>query len=226
MRRSSLIFSIWALSATGCSLTSLADRESPIALNRCDKDTSCPVGSCSRGGFCVAESGSLSTLLFAVSGSAQDLAAQQIFRTVSVNKNGGSVALDLSGVAKVAGTVQATMPAGCDTATTFKGPDSTVSLRWPMDGSVPVRMTFSPSERMLGLPAQSSTVLVDVQGGAGLVPDTYPFAARLAGRATNHRAWTFRVSPHQAPRRSPLLPHSSVAPPLSNVPCSRAYRTC
>jgi hypothetical protein len=161
-------------------LTSLADRDSPIALNRCDKDTSCPVGSCSRGGFCVAESGSLSTLLFAVSGGAQDLAGQQIFRTVSVNKNGGSVALDLSGVAKIAGTVQATVPAGCDTATTFKGPDSSVSLRWPLDGSVPVRMTFSPVERMLGLPAQSSTVLVDVQGGAGLVPDSYPFAARLA----------------------------------------------
>jgi hypothetical protein len=180
MTRAPLILAIWALGATGCSLTSLADRDSPIALNRCDKDTSCPVGSCSRGGFCVAESGSLSTLLFAVSGAAQDLAGQQIFRTVSVNKNGGSVALDLSGVAKIAGTVKATVPAGCDTATTFKGPDSSVSLRWPLDGSVPVRMTFSPSERMLGLPAQSATVLVDVQAGAGLVPDSYPFAARLA----------------------------------------------
>ena len=169
-----------ALGALGCSLTSLADRESPIALNRCDKDKACAVGYCAREGFCVAETGSLSTLLFAVSGSTQELAGQQIFRVVSVDKNGGDVALDLGGVARVAGAVHASVPPGCDEATAFNAPDSSVSYRWSQDGSIPARMTFSPSERMLGLAAQSSTLLTDVQVGSGLQPDTYAFAARLA----------------------------------------------
>lgn len=169
-----------ALAAAGCNLTSLAERESPIAVNRCDKDTACSLGSCSRNGFCVADTGSLSTLLFAVSGSPADLAGQQIFRTASVPKNGGSFTLALGAIAQIAGTVKATVPAGCESATTFKGSTSSVSLRWSMDGSIPVRMTFSPSERMLGLPVQSSTVLVALGAASGVVPDKYPFGVRLA----------------------------------------------
>lgn len=170
------------LSATGCSLTSLAERERAIAVNDCGSEQSCPSGSYCSEDRCVAESGTLSTLLFALSASADQLAGQQLFRTASVRPDGGRFTLDLDGVSRVTGTVQASAAPGCAEATDFRGPDSMESLRRSRDESIPVRLTFHPIERMLGLPVSSSTTVSKLTGG-GMVPDTYPFRLQLpAGR--------------------------------------------
>jgi hypothetical protein len=169
-----------ALALLGCNLTGLAERESPIAVNRCDAETSCGDGSCEND-RCVSASTSLSTLLFSVTPTSaiHPLAGQTLFRTVNdVPAVGGAYTLALDGLAEVTGSVLATLPADCDVR--FQKLGSDTDYRQAKDDSIPVRLTFSPSERMLGLPVVTSTVLVNLPGD-GVPPDTYGFGASEDG---------------------------------------------
>jgi hypothetical protein len=168
-----------ALSSSGCSLTSLAERDSPIAVNQCDADTACPSGSSCRGSRCIAETGSLSTLLFALSTLADQLAGLQLFQTASIPIDGRNFTLTLDGVANVTGSVK-TMPRPlCDDATAFKGQGTTPTYRRGIDGSIPVRMNFYPAERTLDLPASSATALVGLEAAGGMPPSSYQFGVPL-----------------------------------------------
>lgn len=136
-----------ALLASGCSVASLDDEAGGTKHNECSSDSDCgDGGKCDASmNVCIAPTGQFGTVLFEVTPPAnQGLYGEVGFIvTKDVSPSGGELSLDLGTVAKVLGTVQ---PAASPYATSCEAQYGQF------------KVTFTPSARILGLPAEKYTV--------------------------------------------------------------------
>lgn len=190
----------------GCSVTELRERDRNIAVNECSPDRGCPEGQgCSPLG-CIAPMGTLSSLLFEVTPglSSDTTRTAQFFKqfekvplvpTADLLGN-GSVSLDLPSVVSVSGSLNA---AGCEL--TFSDPGG-VPLAPSIDGSIPARLTFVPSQQLWGLATSSASTTTVGNSGS------YSFQVSLPGGA-----YDVYVEPFSAAESPPGQAKSCTAVP-------------
>jgi hypothetical protein len=116
----------------GCSLTALNERDPGIAVNQCDEETRCPEEQQCRALRCVANAGTLSTLLFevapGVSGGA--LSGAQLFQVGDkVPLVPADYSIALNDVIGVSGYVSAGLTSGCATTASSCSKGLTVRSR-------------------------------------------------------------------------------------------------
>ncbi|MFZ5896773.1 MAG: carboxypeptidase-like regulatory domain-containing protein [Myxococcota bacterium] len=164
------------LSLSGCSVAALSERDSSIAVNECTDDR-CPEGmQCSSMG-CIAQTGTLSNLLFEVAPglSAQSYSGLQFFQVGNgVPLVSDDYSLALNDVINVSGSLSAT---GCEL--NFRTADGASTLTPSTDGSIPAKVSFLPSERLWGL--ATSTISVTTELRRKDDSTSYVFEASLPG---------------------------------------------
>lgn len=184
-----------------CTVTALAERESSIAVNTCDSTDECSGGRC-RGGICVAPGTELSTLLFELTPATNAGAiAGSSFLAVAPNVGEGVIELELS-QARVVGSLTPER-GGC--ALGFRGIQPGQTLAVGADGTIPTRVTFTPSIRSR-LPAFAGQVIgaETVESANSVVPAmpiSHQFAADLPSGTYDLHAEPFELST-EAPRES------------------------
>ncbi len=176
-----LVAAFAALCVLGCSVTPLEESERGIAINSCEEKRDCGGAECVNN-QCVARSGSFSTLLFEVTpvAAGSEHAPAQIFAAVGdVPAGGGEYLLRLPAFTALTGSVKAAaaIPAGCEPA--FSSRTAGRKLLVATDQSLPVRATFTASERLWGLSSQSATVFVS-EPAVDTAAKSYRFDAQLA----------------------------------------------
>jgi len=160
--------------SSGCSVASLEDQGIDSAHNNCSSDADCGEGKCDATlGVCYAPEGQFSKVLFEVTppSNAGEFAGVEFLLNQDVSMTGGELDLALGLVAKVKGTAEPTKGgySNCETAYgSFKS------------ATAPVKLTFTPSARLLGLSAEkyvAKTTKNDAKGvyefEAIVPPDEY-----------------------------------------------------
>lgn len=218
-RRLTSLLVLSALTA-GCSVTELRARDRSIAVNECSADSGCPNGQACSALGCIATSGILSNLLFEVIPgiSSDPTTTAQFFKrletiplvptatTLGTGFKPGSVALELSKPVDISGSIEAT---GCD----ISFADSAgAQLPKSLDGSIPARLTFVPSEQMWGLAASSVTTTTSWQSSS-----SYAFQVSLPGGGYDVYVEPFEVASSGAgqPKSCTVLPQLFRAQDLS-----------
>ncbi|MEZ4225607.1 MAG: hypothetical protein R3B13_31935 [Polyangiaceae bacterium] len=151
------------LALGGCSVASEDEAGAGIPHNQCEKDSDCGEGGVcmSTPGVCVAKSGQFSTVLFEISApsSATEFSGVRFIQTrtdvpADGTRSGDDFTLMLDLVATVSGSVAPTRGAH----------QQDCNLDYQGSATVPVSLTFTPSERLLGLPTQSYTAKAEKVG--------------------------------------------------------------
>ncbi|MEB2314091.1 MAG: hypothetical protein OZ921_16770 [Sorangiineae bacterium] len=145
MRRA-LSLALAALIGSGCSMVGLEADEAPPTENVCESSADCGGGACV-GGQCHAQAGELTTVLFEITPpmtSGEGFAGVHFLeRMTGLPRGGGALDLSIEQMAEVRGSV--TLPSGATS----------------MVSSCAFKVTFTPSERLLGLSATSYSVKND-----------------------------------------------------------------
>ncbi len=135
-----------------CAVTEVPAPQSSISQNQCESDADCPGGRCGDGA-CVAGSSTLTSLLVEVTPPASFgvLPSVPFYTTLGTNsKLCKHIVLDP--IVHLTGTVTLD-PSDCTPH--FVDPEDSERLIDPIDGSIPVQVSFSPSTRTRGLPTQT-----------------------------------------------------------------------
>ena len=171
MTRRLLISLAAALFGVGCTLPDIEDLEESRTQNECSEDSECgPGNSCSEG-VCRAPESDFDTVLIAVTPSATDSSAAAGLRFLTTVGDfataPGPLDIDLSLPTGVKGAVVTSEMVDSAECTPFQ-----VGL----DGSVAAELTFTPTERPLGLGAKSYSVSTTPTGSEGI---SHSYAASL-----------------------------------------------
>jgi len=163
----------------GCSLTALKEADRGIAVNQCDEEIRCPEEQQCKDSRCVSSGGTLSNLLFEIAPgvSAGALSGAQLFYVGDmVPLVPAAYSITLNDVVNVKGYLNAAPATDC--GFTFIG-ENGEELQQASDGSIPARLTFSPTQRTWGVAAPSvqTTTKPDIKTGV------YSFNVSLAGGA-------------------------------------------
>ncbi|HYO97420.1 MAG TPA: hypothetical protein VER33_23070 [Polyangiaceae bacterium] len=152
-RLAALVWLVGAIPA--CTITSLAEGERQIIVNECEPGDSCGAGQC-RAGMCVAESGSITKLLFEIrpTTTARELGGQVFLQLGDVK--GGSTDVVIDEISLV-GSNPGEVAADC----VFVDPDTGNQLLTALDGSIPSTFTFRRYEQTWGLSPKEREVEVD-----------------------------------------------------------------
>lgn len=182
----------------GCSVASEDESGAGTPKNECSEASECgPGGTCSKAGVCVAQSGQFATVLFEITApsSSTEFSGVRFLKTVTdLNPSGDSeLNLELDVVSVVSGTV----------APTRGSHQNECVLDYEGSSTVPVKLTLTPSERLLGLPTQAYTTNAEKVGSE--------FSFQLKMPAGEYDVY---VEPDQE-----LIAAASSGPPNS-VPCS------
>jgi hypothetical protein len=154
-------FSLLALAA--CNVTEIPGPPSTVAVNECSGNDECPGGACVDGA-CVTGSGDLGNVIVEVTPPPGGALPSLPYYTALGNKLSDNLLLQPA--ARVAGYVTL-HPDDC--APTFQG-DGPGSQLVPVEGTIPVDVTFTASVRTLGLATRSYRSLsleVDAKGRHG-----------------------------------------------------------
>src|SRR5262245_4501917 len=131
-----------SLLSTGCSVASLDEFELADVKNSCSEDSECGDGRCDAG-QCRARQGTFDTLLLEVtapSNSPRVAGIRYLRRLENLSTTGGEQNVDMQ-IATVTGTL-----------TPMPGPSTGCKYNPELS---PITLTFTPSDRLLGLSAQS-----------------------------------------------------------------------
>ncbi|MFO7179425.1 MAG: hypothetical protein DIU78_012065 [Pseudomonadota bacterium] len=207
------VFGLGLTLGSGCTVTALAERERPVAVNECETDSDCgPGGFCSERA-CFTRSGSLSTLLFEVTptAAAGRFAGERLTVLQSVPVSGGFVELELEDTSSVRGRVKETVPAGCE----FEGRRARTRVLPATDGTIPVRVSLSPSDRRLGL--TGATRFAEVETADDLYPaaaSTHRFDVRVPAGTYDLYIEPFPLVPQNPPTMEGQPPSCGLPPQL------------
>lgn len=133
---------VLGLGLSGCSVATLKDTSVESTRNQCSANADCGSGVC-KSGQCQASAGSFSTLLLEVTPPADDdtISSVRFLKQIDgLSLSGGRQDLTLDRVAHITGYV---LPARPDQSCSFANTTG--------QGSVPARVTFTPTRRFLGL---------------------------------------------------------------------------
>ncbi len=168
-----------SFAAEACSVTAVELAASDEVVNECSTKADCKDGDC-RNGRCEAIAGAFSTLLLHVavppSGPAEVAGFDYLRRLDQLNLSGAERDIVLGPVAHVTGTARIEPYQTGSTASdvcelVFVGEDeATLKVRGGMDGSIPVDVSFTPSDRVLGLASTTYASAVDTSDLEGLDP--------------------------------------------------------
>lgn len=151
-----------------CSVASLEDASLSTPKNHCQSNDDCAQGHCDAAQrVCVAESGQFATVLFEVTtpATSSEFSGIRFIRTLEgVSSTGGMLDLDLDVVSTVTGSVSPTRGAH----------QSDCELSYEGSTKVPVKITLTPSERLLGLSTQVYAAETQKVGG-----DEFGFSLKL-----------------------------------------------
>ncbi len=151
MRATSWLALLVLATSAGCSVASLDDAELSSPKNHCQSEADCSQGSCSLPqGVCVANDGQFSTVLFEVSTPAttKEFGGIRFIKTLEqLASSGGVVNLELDVVSTVSGSVSPTRGSHQD--------KQACDVTYAGSSKVPVKITLTPSERLLGLQTQA-----------------------------------------------------------------------
>lgn len=135
------------LALSACNVTEIPPAPSQVAINECDGNEDCPGGSCSDGA-CVATSSALEHVMLEVTPQPGGIIPPHPYVTTLPQKANADVVLDPP--ATVVGYVTLHPDIGCD-------PDFLTEvlgeITQPVEGTIPVKATFTASSRTRGLPA-------------------------------------------------------------------------
>ncbi len=147
-----------AVALGGCSVASEDDSLAGTPQNQCEVASDCGGGGTCRAGTCVAEQGQFSTVMFEITApaSATEFSGVRFLKTQTGLALGGDpeLKLELDVVSTVKGTV----------APTRGSHQKSCSLDYNGGATVPVKLTLTPSERLLGLPTQAYTTNAEKVG--------------------------------------------------------------
>jgi len=141
------------LSVAGCTITAVSAEDDSRTNNQCASTSDCPTGNCS-GGICQELNGELEALLFEITPPSDSEQAHIPFlaHVEDVPTSGGTKIIPLTRPAHVIGSLK--LAKGSECRPTFYD-DFGLARPQPSDGiSLPVTVTFSPRERLLGLSSQ------------------------------------------------------------------------
>jgi hypothetical protein len=145
-----LVALLVAAFGSGCSVASLEDGSASSVHNKCSADSECGGGVCDAGA-CKAPAGQFGTLLFEVTApaNAAEFAGVGFLIGQDISQSGGDLNIALGSVAKVHGSATPTAAsyANCD-----------LSYGDIASATAPVKLTFTPSARLLGLPVEKYVV--------------------------------------------------------------------
>ncbi|MBK7580808.1 MAG: hypothetical protein IPI67_11435 [Myxococcales bacterium] len=139
--------------AAGCSVDALEDSSLKPPTNHCTADTDCGDGACDTTlGLCHAKEGQFATVLFEVTppADADRYGGLSFLVAEDVAGSGGPLDLALGVVSKVTGTVQ---PQKAD----YQGSCSVAYGATNKSSTPPVKVTFTSTTTILGLPSQHFT---------------------------------------------------------------------
>ncbi|HEY3236375.1 MAG TPA: hypothetical protein VGJ84_16780, partial [Polyangiaceae bacterium] len=172
---------------SSCSVAVVRDEKVEQTKNVCEADAECGGGQCVEG-RCAAQKGTFETVLFEVTApsDANAIAGVRFLKRVdNIPTEGGQLDLSLGHVADVTGRVVLPPvvnqnPAGSSCTYRFLPETGNNALSTAPDGSIPATLVFTPSERLLGLPASSYTAeAAAVKNESGAIT-SYGFRVRLA----------------------------------------------
>lgn len=166
---------LFASFAGACSVSLDAGVESELSQNTCDNDDACGTGVC-RSGMCQAQSTELQALLLGITPpTGIKMIAGIEFTSVVEGFEPGPFGyeIQLGNVTQLEGKV---FGAALDPETCLKDPDG-ATANAAGDGSLPVRLTLTPRERLLGLPSPPLTAKVQDLKGTG--SGSYEFALNV-----------------------------------------------
>ncbi len=144
------------VSLSGCTITAVSAEADTRASNQCGSDADCPNGNC-RAGICQALNGELESLLVEVTPPADSKVPHLPLRAhlEDVPTSGGAMLISLTRAAHVVGSLKLGDGSACQP--TFYD-EQGLAMKASTDGrSLPVAVTLSPRERLLGLSAQVYT---------------------------------------------------------------------
>lgn len=162
--------------AWGCTVTAGGRQHDPRPNNACSADSECGSDSC-REGLCQTLNGKLEALLIAATPPSDSGIPHMTFVTEldDVPTSGGSRDLELPGPSHVIGSL--VLPKGVSCYPHFISDDPKNPLQDADDGSksLPATVTFTLSQRLLGLPQQPYFASTGFRNGRG----GYNFEAQL-----------------------------------------------
>jgi hypothetical protein len=148
MSKASLVPTALLLALTACSVAEVPPAPSEIAINACDGNEDCPGGSCADRA-CVANASNLSSVIVEVTPTTGSSIAPLAYYTRLGEKLGDDIVIQPA--AAIEGYV-ALHPESC--IPIFVGADAAHPVV-PVEGTIPVKATFTASTREFGLPPRS-----------------------------------------------------------------------
>lgn len=144
-----ILFALTALS--GCSVDAALSQRGAMPSNECSQSSECPSGQCIDG-VCVAPSSEFGTVLVEVTPPDDSTASGvRFFQTLeNLPLGGGERNIELAPVARVTGRVSADTD-GCPPLRFADDAGDPVYMA-AADGSLPVRVVLTPSQRLIGRP--------------------------------------------------------------------------
>jgi hypothetical protein len=169
---------VLAFALFGCDVTAVELAPDTSAVNECSGDGECSGGIC-RAGRCVALQGAFSTVLLDItvppSASGDFAGVEYLQRLDQLALGGENREIMLAPVAHVSGAVHidpyqvgATTSDLCQLA--FQADDPTLTVSADVDGNIPVDVSFTPSDRILGLATSTYASTVSTAGLEGVDP--------------------------------------------------------
>lgn len=147
--------------SAGCDVRKVSDEAPPATLNQCSSDAECGVGGLCKDGACSAEAGRFTTVLFGVTPPADvgSIAGVRFLKRIDeLDAAGGPLELELPVVSRVK-----LIPKREAYIPECEGENAAAT-----DEEVVLNVTFTPTERVLGLstPSYSASVAVPPESGS------------------------------------------------------------
>jgi len=193
-----LVAALVASLSMGCSVAALEDDAVKPATNQCSQDSECGTGTCDTElGMCKAKSGQFAKVLFEVTppADADRYGGLSFLLLEDVASSGGGLDLALGVVSKVTGTVEpqkAGYQGACEIAYGASNESPTP----------PVKVAFTSTTTILGLPAPHFTVKTELDAKTGkfvfeawLPPDEYDVYIEPLTNEKNSTATSCTVVP-------------------------------
>lgn len=164
LRRMSALIALLPLA---CSVAEVESAPSASAVNRCESSAACNGNACN-GGICVANRTSLTNLVLGVTRPATSFGSSGLtfYQTLSgLDERGDRLDIDIPPAAAVIGRAIVAVGANNRCQPSFVGSTPADKLAPAADGSIPVDVVFTPSERLLGIATPAYTARFEITNG-------------------------------------------------------------